>query len=253
MKKFSRRTKIIAVVVIGVLAVVGLFVSSFFTGPPDAVRAGTPIVVTVGDKDRRCVAAGTFVAADKTYAITAGHCGPDGSTVHEVTDGWRGKMPIGRIVYSSVYDAKGPQIDGDWALIEVTRSYGSDAGPQFHPYEISRSNPDRGSGACKIGLTTAITCGGIIDPDPNAAANVVYTDGSKTGMFPSVKLCAKPGDSGAPIIVNDKVVGVLSSIADDNAGCANKTIFYTPMSQVLDGAAKVLGAKPKILNTEGAN
>ena len=78
-------------------------------------------------------------------------------------------------------------------------------------------DPAFGEVACKLGRTTGYSCGVTWGPgqDPGTILNQV---------------CGQPGDSGAPVTVNNKLVGMIhGAFSDDLPTCIVKFIpLHTP-------------------------
>lgn len=155
---------------------------------------GTPIYL---GQDSMCTLAVTGVDAEgRKIGITAGHCGDVGDAVRSADSFWVGEA--GTIVADGSND--------DYSVIE----FGSNA-------EISNSYNGvtvNGIGGrttnlqevCKTGVATGFTCG------------LVWTADERLTMS---QLCAMQGDSGAPVIANGRVVGLISGglIANHDLSC----------------------------------
>lgn len=155
---------------------------------------GTPIYL---GQDSMCTLAVTGVDAEgRKIGITAGHCGDVGDAVRSADSFWVGEA--GTIVADGSND--------DYSVIE----FGSNA-------EISNSYNGvtvNGIGGqttnlqevCKTGVATGFTCG------------LVWTADERLTMS---QLCAMQGDSGAPVIANGRVVGLISGglVANHDLSC----------------------------------
>jgi hypothetical protein len=78
-------------------------------------------------------------------------------------------------------------------------------------------DPVTGDVACKLGRTTGYSCG------------VVWGPGEEPGTIVS-QVCGQPGDSGAPVTVNNRLVGMIhGAFAEDLPTCVVKFIpLHTP-------------------------
>jgi hypothetical protein len=102
-------------------------------------------------------------------------------------------------------------------------------------FQIDGLGPDPVTGdvACKLGRTTGYSCG------------VVWGPGQEPGTIVS-QVCGQPGDSGAPVTVNNRLVGMIhGAFAEDLPTCVVKFIpLHTPAvamsinTQLADIAAK---------------
>lgn len=86
-------------------------------------------------------------------------------------------------------------------------------------FQIDGIGPDPVTGdiACKLGRTTGYSCG------------VTWGPGQEPGTIVS-QVCGKPGDSGAPVTVNNRLVGMIhGAFAEDLPTCVIKFIpLHTP-------------------------
>jgi hypothetical protein len=86
-------------------------------------------------------------------------------------------------------------------------------------FVINGIGPDPSSGqvACKQGRTTGNSCG------------VTWGPGQEPGTI-LMQVCGQPGDSGAPVTVNDQLVGMIHGAFSDNLPvCITKYIpLHTP-------------------------
>ena len=86
-------------------------------------------------------------------------------------------------------------------------------------FQIDGIGPDPAFGqvACKLGRTTGYTCG------------VTWGPGQDPGTIVD-QVCGQPGDSGAPVTVNNKLVGMIhGAFSDDLPTCVVKYVpLHTP-------------------------
>jgi hypothetical protein len=174
-------------------------------GPVD-LGGGSGIVIE-GDTFCTLTAIGND-ASGKLIGFTSAHCGGPGAKVGSEAApdaGVLGTMVAGN--------------DGlDYAVIEVD--------PQkvrpvdtVNGFRIDGIGPDPGFGdvACKLGRTTGYSCGVTWGPgkDPGTILNQV---------------CGQPGDSGAPVTVNNRLVGMIhGAFTEDLPTCIVKYVpLHTP-------------------------
>jgi hypothetical protein len=156
--------------------------------------------------------------------FTSAHCGGPGALV--AAEGAEGLGPVGEMVAGND--------ELDYAVIK------------FDPAKVSPTNsvkgfviagigpdPVLGDIACKLGRTTGLSCGVTWGPgkDPGTIVNQV---------------CGRPGDSGAPVTVNNELVGMIhGAFIEGLPTCVIKYIpLHTPAvtmsinTQLADIAAK---------------
>lgn len=187
-----------------------LGMSLLLAGPaaaaPVTLGGGSGIVVD-GDSYCTLTAIGTDDRGD-LVGFTSAHCGGPGAVV--AAEGAEGAGPVGTMVAGN--DAL------DYAVI------------RFDPAKVTPTNnvkgfiinglapdPAFGDVACKLGRTTGYSCGVTWGPgqDPGTIVNQV---------------CGQPGDSGAPVTVNNKLVGMLhGAFTEGLPTCVIKFIpLHTP-------------------------
>ena len=172
----------ITAVIAGVLALVASLLMASPTAQAQnnrpAVGGGTPILL--GGAACTVTAAG-FDRAGRAVAFTAGHCSQGlNQTVMLAEYG-----PIGRVVArNEVLDYTVIELDTN-RVTPVRQAGVADRGPA----------PRTGDVACKLGASTGYACGITWE----VRDNVIHS-----------QVCAGPGDSGAPIMVGDRLVGMLN-------------------------------------------
>ena len=194
-----------------VAAVAGMAVLSVVSaGPasadPITLGGGSGIVI---DGDAYCTL--TTIGHDNRgdlVGFTSAHCGGPGAMV--AAEGAEDQGPVGEMVAGN--DSL------DYAVI------------RFDPAKVTPTNnvdgfvidglgpdPKFGDIACKLGRTTGYSCGVTWGPgqDPGTILNQV---------------CGQPGDSGAPVTVNNKLVGMIhGAFSDDLPTCVVKYVpLHTP-------------------------
>jgi hypothetical protein len=160
----------------------------------------------------------------KLIGFTSAHCGGPGAQVASeaaVARGVLGTMVAGN--------------EGlDYAVIEFDPQKVAPVG-SVNGFEIDGLAPDPAFGqvACKLGRTTGSSCG------------VTWGPGDKPGTILN-QVCGQPGDSGAPVTVDNHLVGMIhGAFSEDLPTCVVKYIpLHTPAvtmsinTQLADIAAK---------------
>ncbi|HIW96074.1 MAG TPA: S1 family peptidase [Candidatus Corynebacterium gallistercoris] len=164
------------------------------------VGASTPILV---GEDSLCTmgAVGTDSHGNKV-GITAGHCGKPGNPVYsfDATND-RGEFArIGTFERAGSIDYGVVKLDNN---VQLTNSYNN--------VKISNAGgavPGLFTQLCKTGITTGGSCGpALID----------------SGELLISQVCASTGDSGGPVYVGDRLVGIVS------AGLGSLPSCFTPL------------------------
>ncbi len=207
------------------LAVGALFVSPVCAAGADnkvPMGGGAGIVI---NGDTYCTL--TSIGTDKTGALigfTSAHCGGPGAQV--ASEANQDSGVIGTMVAGN---------DGlDYAVIRFDPAKVAPVA-NYNGFLIDGLGPDPefGAVACKLGRTTGYSCG------------VTWGPGQEPGTILN-QVCGQPGDSGAPVTVNNKLVGMIhGAFSDALPTCIIKYIpLHTPavtmsMSSILgDIAAK---------------
>lgn len=144
----------------------------------------------------------------KLIGFTSAHCGGPGAKVG--AEGSESAGVLGTMVAGN--DAL------DYAVIEFdpqkVRPVNNVKG-----FEIDGLGPDPvvGDIACKLGRTTGYSCG------------VTWGPGQEPGTFIN-QVCGQPGDSGAPVTVNNRLVGMIhGAFSEELPTCIIKYIpLHTP-------------------------
>ncbi|MCV7176592.1 S1 family peptidase [Mycolicibacterium sphagni] len=153
----------------------------------------------------------TSIGTDNTGALigfTSAHCGGPGAQV--ASEDRQGDGVIGTMVAGN---------DGlDYAVIRFDPAKVQPVS-NYKGFVIDGIGPDPtfGEVACKLGRTTGYSCGVTWGPgqDPGTIVNQV---------------CGQPGDSGAPVTVDNKLVGMIhGAFSQDLPTCVIKFIpLHTP-------------------------
>ncbi len=184
--------------------------TAVITGPPVAHAAdkvpmggGAGIVI---DTDTYCTL--TAIGNDKTGALigfTSAHCGGPGAQIS--AEGARDRGVIGTMVAGN---------DGlDYAVIRFDPAKVEPVS-NWNGFAIDGIGPDPtfGQVACKLGRTTGYSCG------------VTWGPGQNPGTIVN-QVCGRPGDSGAPVTVDNKLVGMIHGAFTD--GLPTCIVKYIPL------------------------
>ncbi|WP_231686486.1 S1 family peptidase [Corynebacterium deserti] len=170
---------------------------------------GTPIYL---NGNSMCTLAVTGTDADgRKIGITAGHCGKAGDSVRSADSFWVGDS--GTVVYNAP--------NADYSVIE----FGSNAQLTNSYNGITATavggGVNSGQEVCKSGVATGYTCGLVWSADQRMSLSQV---------------CAGRGDSGAPLMADGRVVGLVSGgmIPDYNLQCSTplQGPFFMPTMAV---------------------
>jgi hypothetical protein len=150
----------------------------------------------------------TAIGKDRTGALvgfTSAHCGGPGAQV--AAEGAEDRGTLGTMVAGN---------DGlDYAVIRFDPAKVAPVA-NWNGFVIDGLGPDPAFGqvACKLGRTTGYSCGVTWGPgqDPGTIVNQV---------------CGRPGDSGAPVTVNNKLVGMIHGAFTE--GLPTCIIKYIPL------------------------
>lgn len=182
---FTRhRRRAVAVVFAAALALVAPGVAAQ-AQPPVVLGGGSGIVV---NGDSLCTL--TAIGRDNRGALvgfTSAHCGGPGAPV--AAEGVEAAGPLGVMVAGN--DAL------DYAVIEFDPAKVTPTN-DVNGFRIDGLGPDPkfGDVACKLGRTTGYSCG------------VTWGPGEEPGTIVN-QVCGQPGDSGAPVTVNNRLVGMI--------------------------------------------
>jgi len=150
----------------------------------------------------------TAIGTDRTGSLigfTSAHCGGPGAQV--AAEGARESGAVGTMVAGN---------DGlDYAVIRFDPAKVTPVS-NWDGFVIDGIGPDPvfGQVACKLGRTTGYSCG------------VTWGPGEEPGTIVN-QACGQPGDSGAPVTVNNKLVGMIHGAFTD--GLPTCIIKYIPL------------------------
>lgn len=178
----------------------------YFTSPgiPQAQRAAAPNVLAgpsmpiyVGNNICTLAVVGYDKAGNKV-GITAGHCGKPGAPVTSMDSERAGQ--IGTVVRNGYPDYAVIKFNNK---VRLTRSYNN-----VHLNALGGPTPGSLQQMCKTGVATGTSCGPML---------------AISGPFLVSHLCGSVGDSGAPIYVGNRLIGII------NGGVANLPSCTTPL------------------------
>jgi hypothetical protein len=171
---------------------------------------GAGIVI---DGDTFCTL--TTIGTDNTgemIGFTSAHCGGPGAQV--VAEGAKDRGPVGTMVTGND--------NLDYAVIRFDSAKVTPVA-NFDSFAINGIGPDPAVGqiACKQGRTTGNSCG------------VVFGPGQDPGTI-VMQVCGQQGDSGAPVAVNNLLVGMIHGAFSEHLPvCVTKYIpLHTPAVMV---------------------
>ncbi|OMB79640.1 peptidase [Mycolicibacterium conceptionense] len=174
--------------------------------PPVVLGGGSGIVVN-GESFCTLTAIG-HDNAGRLIGFTSAHCGGPGAVVS--AEGANGAGVLGKMVAGN--DLL------DYAVIEFDPAKVTPTN-NVNGFQIDGLGPDPAFGeiACKLGRTTGYSCGVTWGPgqDPGTIVNQV---------------CGQPGDSGAPVTVNNRLVGMIhGAYSEELPTCVVKFVpLHTP-------------------------
>lgn len=196
------------------VAVAAVFAAVTLVLTPAVVHAADP--VPLGGGSGLVVNGGTFCTLTaigndnkgNLVGFTSAHCGGPGAEV--AAEGAEASGPVGTMVAGNdildyaviAFDpAKVAPVD----TVNGFRIDGLAADPKF------------GDIACKLGRTTGSSCG------------VTWGPGQQPGTIVS-QVCGQPGDSGAPVTVNNQLVGMIhGAFSEDLPTCVTQYVpLHTP-------------------------
>lgn len=183
---------------------------------------GAPIVIN-GEEACTLTAIGTDYQRN-LVGFTSAHCGGPGATV--AAEQAMGAGTLGVMVAGN--DAL------DYAVIQFDPAKVTPVS-NYNGFQISGLGPDPTFGqiACKLGRTTGYSCG------------VTWGPGEEPGTILS-QVCGRPGDSGAPMTVDNRLVGLIhGAFSEELPTCVVKFIpLHTPaVAESINAVLADLAAK----------
>jgi hypothetical protein len=195
-------------------AVLVLLVAALAASGVAPARADDQVILGGGsgiviDGDTFCTL--TSIGHDKFGSLigfTSAHCGGPGAQVASE------RAQSAGVVGSMVAGNEGL----DYAVIQFDPQKVQPVN-SIDGFEIDGLGPDPAFGevACKLGRTTGQSCG------------VTWGPGDKPGTILN-QVCGQPGDSGAPVTVNNQLVGMIhGAFSEDLPTCVTKFVpLHTP-------------------------
>ncbi|SME92802.1 S1 family peptidase [Streptomyces sp. Amel2xC10] len=220
------------------------------------LNGALPILSTAG----RCSAGFNVTNGSNDFILTAGHCGPDGSTWFADN---QGKQEVGTSLNSTFPVS-------DFSLVQYA---GGKAGAGADIVAIGNGEGVRitGTGDAAVGqrVFRSGSTSGLRDGEVTGLdATVNYPEGTVSGLIETT-VCAEPGDSGGPMFSEGIALGITSGGSGDCT--TGGTTFFQPVTRALeqlgvqlivaapsDGAAQGGGAaagdgpEPSVSSTEAA-
>ncbi|OLZ74531.1 serine protease [Streptomyces sp. IMTB 2501] len=182
------------------------------------LNGAQPILSTGG----RCSAGFNVTNGQSDFILTAGHCGPTGSTWFA---GNQGNQQLGQTV-SSTFPGN------DFSLVQYASGK---AGDGADVVAIGGGNGVRITGTADASVGQRVfrsgSTSGLHDGQVTALnATVNYPEGTVTGLI-QTNVCAEPGDSGGPLFSDGIALGVTSGGSGDCR--AGGTTFFQPVTRAL--------------------
>ncbi|WP_197492480.1 serine protease [Mycobacterium leprae] len=197
---------ILVALVAVLLAVVSMPAKTVFADGRLPMGGGAGIVIN-GDTMCTLTTIGTDSAAE-LIGFTSAHCGGPGAQV--AAEGAENRGPMGTMIAGND--------NLDYAVIKFDPAKVMPVAA-YNGFVISGIGQDPAFGqiACKQGRTTGNSCG------------VAWGMGETSGTL-VMQVCGRPGDSGAPVTVNNLLVGMIHGAFTDNLPvCITKFIpLHTP-------------------------
>ncbi|MER6028923.1 S1 family peptidase [Streptomyces sp. NPDC001851] len=182
------------------------------------LNGAQPILSTGG----RCSAGFNVTNGQSDFILTAGHCGPAGSTWFADN---QGNQQLGRTV-SSAFPGT------DFSLVQYASGK---AGDGADVVAIGGGNGVRITGVADAAVGQRVfrsgSTSGLHDGTVTALnATVNYPEGTVTGLI-ETNVCAEPGDSGGPLFSDGIALGVTSGGSGDCK--TGGTTFFQPVTKAM--------------------
>ncbi|MCZ4515329.1 S1 family peptidase [Streptomyces sp. ActVer] len=193
------------------------------------VNGASPLFASAG----RCSAGFNVTNGQANFILTAGHCGPVGTTWFSDQ---QGSQQVGATVSGSFPG-------GDFSLVQYSPgvdlsgadlvAVGDGQGIQI----IGSADAAVGQKVFRSGSTTGLQSGEVTGLN----ATVNYPQGTVSGLIETT-VCAEPGDSGGPMFANGLAMGITSG---GNGDCqSGGTTFFQPVTKALDSLGVKLVTEP---------
>jgi hypothetical protein len=190
-----------------IIAIVAMLTPAPAHADPPVVLGGGSGIVVNGDSFCTLTTIG-HDSAGRLIGFTSAHCGGPGATVS--AEGADSAGVLGTMVAGND--------NLDYAVIQFDPAKVTPTN-NVNGFQIDGLGPDPvfGDVACKLGRTTGYSCGVTWGPgqDPGTIVNQV---------------CGQPGDSGAPVTVNNRLVGMIhGAFSEELPTCVVKFVpLHTP-------------------------
>ena len=194
----------------------------------------------------QCTVAYSFTAGERSFAVTASHCGSPGDHVWPTADGEAADFasPVGQFLYSDLYDEQSSRLDV--GVIEITNPWYAMTSPaQSIPTVVAELVGDLPETICKYGMTTGETCGTPINQ--TGIEILADHDGVELrALAATARVCARAGDSGGPVYADIDgqrvIIGLVSGTrdADKSLSCDDPEAGPMTMSYTSVPAAQVV-------------
>ncbi|TPQ23622.1 S1 family peptidase [Streptomyces sporangiiformans] len=182
----------------------------------------------------RCSAGFNVTDGKTNFILTAGHCGPTGTTWFSDQ---QGRERVGTTV-------AGEFPGSDFSLVEYpsgTALTGADVVSVGNGQGVritGADDPAVGQKVFRSGSTTGLQSGEVTGLD----TTVNYPQGTVSGLIETT-VCAEPGDSGGPMFADGRALGVTSGGSGD---CdSGGTTFFQPITKALDTLGVQLATDPQ--------
>ena len=202
------------------------------------LNGAQPILSTGG----RCSAGFNVTNGTTDFILTAGHCGPTGSTWFADN---QGNQQLGQTVQSNFPG-------NDFSLVQYASG---SAGQGADIVAIGNGNgvritgvgdPAVGERVFRSGSTSGLHDGEVKGLD----ATVNYPEGTVTGLI-ETSVCAEPGDSGGPMFSEGIALGVTSGGSGDCT--SGGTTFFQPVTKAMQALGVQLIVSSQAAAQQGAS
>ncbi|MFD8304674.1 S1 family peptidase [Streptomyces sp. NPDC059690] len=182
------------------------------------LNGAQPILSTGG----RCSAGFNVTNGQSDFILTAGHCGPKGSTWFADN---QGNQQLGTTVQSNFPG-------NDFSLVQYASG---SAGQGADIVAIGNGNGVRITGVADAAVGQRVfrsgSTSGLHDGEVKGLdATVNYPEGTVTGLI-ETNVCAEPGDSGGPLFSDGIALGVTSGGSGDCT--SGGTTFFQPLTKAM--------------------
>ncbi|MFI1393384.1 S1 family peptidase [Streptomyces sp. NPDC020681] len=197
------------------------------------VNAAEPILA----QGSRCSAGYNVTNGTETFILTAGHCGPAGTTWFTQGDQELGPTTTSR--FPGADYALVQYQNGQVPNISNTVNIGNGQGVQIN----GAAEPFVGQQVFRSGSTTGLRDGKVTAVN----ATVNYPEGTVAGLIETT-VCAEPGDSGGPLFAQGFALGVTSG--GDGDCRSGGTTFFQPVTKAMaELGVSLTGTTPPAADT----